>query len=72
MKEKILLISPDFPPPLLGGSLVYLHNLIENSEYDFSILTDIKKRKNSKKIDFIESNFVKNSSSPKKIQFVLL
>lgn len=72
MKEKILLISPDFPPPLLGGSLVYLHNLIENSEYDFSILTDIKKRKNSKKIDFIESNFVKNSSSPKKIQLFLM
>ena len=27
--KKILLISPDYPPPLIGGSLVYMNNLIE-------------------------------------------
>lgn len=73
MREKrILVISPDFPPPLLGGSLVYLHNLIENSELNFTVFTDVKNRKNSKKISYNESRYIKNSSSPKKFQLLLM
>ena len=39
MTEKFLLVSPDFPPPLIGGSLVYIKTLAEYSEYDVDILT---------------------------------
>lgn len=71
-EKKILVISPDFPPPLLGGSLVYLHNLIENSELNFIVLSDVRNRKNSKKIIYKESKYIKNSSSPKKFQLLLM
>ncbi len=36
---KYLLVSPDYPPPFIGGSLVWLYNLIENCPEDFDILT---------------------------------
>ena len=43
MKKKsdprFLLISPDFPPPLVGGSVVWLHMLLSNCETGFDILT---------------------------------
>lgn len=52
MREKFLLISPDYPPPFIGGSLVYIHNLIENSNLNFTIFTDLKNRKNSEKIQY--------------------
>lgn len=37
--KKIALISPFYPPPLIGGSKVYIHNLVENSSFNFEILT---------------------------------
>ena len=72
MRENFLLISPDYPPPFIGGSLVYIHNLIENSNLNYTILTDLKNRKNSEKIQYKESYFVTNSSSPKKIKLLVM
>lgn len=72
MKKNNLLISPDFPPPLIGGSLVYIHNLIENSGLNFSILSDKKKRISTKKIRYLESSFIVNSSNPKRYQLFLM
>ena len=46
MNDSNLIISPDYPPPLIGGSLVYLNNLVTNSNLDFTILSDKKSRKN--------------------------
>lgn len=34
-----LLISPDFPPPLIGGSLVYLYTLLQHSSLNIDIMT---------------------------------
>ena len=66
MNDSSLIISPDYPPPLIGGSLVYLNNLVTNSDLDFTILSDKKNRKNAKNIKFIESKYIVNSSNPKK------
>jgi len=38
-KNNILLVSPAYPPPFIGGSSVYMYTLIENSQYNFDILT---------------------------------
>lgn len=70
MKEKnqnrnqILLISPDFPPPFIGGSLVYMHNLITNSNLNYDILSDNNNRHNDDKLNYIESKYIINSQSP--------
>ncbi len=70
MRNRHLFISPDYPPPLVGGSLVYVQNLIENSDLDFTVLTDIKNRKNNLKIRYVETKHIINSSSPTKIQLL--
>lgn len=70
--EKNLFISPDYPPPYVGGSLVYVHNLIENSNLNFTILTDRKNRKESNSIRYHESKFIINSSFPSKYQLILM
>ena len=44
-QKKFLLISPDFPPPNVGGSKVWLLNLVENSDLKFDILTCEKEDK---------------------------
>lgn len=36
--NKYLLISPDYPPPLVGGSLVYVHSLLQNCPESFDVL----------------------------------
>lgn len=58
---KILLISPEYPPPLIGGSLVYINNLIENSGLSFSILTEVRGRQSDKSRKYIESKYLINS-----------
>jgi len=70
--NKILLISPDFPPPFIGGSLVYVHNLITNSSLNFDILTDQINRINDSKIKYIEKKYIVNSSSPKFFRLLLM
>ena len=52
--EKILLISPEYPPPFIGGSLVYINNLIENSGLVLSILTEKRNRTSDKKKRYLE------------------
>jgi glycosyltransferase involved in cell wall biosynthesis len=37
--ENYLLICPFYPPPFIGGSKVWIFNLIENARFDFDILT---------------------------------
>ena len=43
-KKRCLLISPDFPPPLVGGSLVYLLTLVENCPFEFDVLTGLRNK----------------------------
>ena len=68
MTKKCLLVSPDFPPPLIGGSLVYVSTLVTNTQDSFDILTSIKKNNkdeitnSSNKI--IRSSFRTDSSNP--------
>ena len=38
-QNRLLLISPAYPPPFIGGSSVYMHTLVENSDFRFDILT---------------------------------
>ena len=62
--SQILLISPYFPPPFIGGSLVYIHNLITNSKLNFDILTDNNNRSDDQKLNYIETKYIVNSQSP--------
>ncbi len=68
MTKKCLLVSPDFPPPLIGGSLVYVSTLVSNTKNSFDILTGIKKNNKSEVTDspnkIIRSSFIADSSNP--------
>ena len=68
MTKKCLLVSPDFPPPLIGGSLVYVSTLVSNTKDSFDILTGIKKNNKSEVTDspnkIIRSSFIADSSNP--------
>jgi len=73
--NRFLLISPDFPPPLVGGSLVWLNNLIENCPEKFDVLTG---RRNSKYKEVLSSpnrvfrsSLIKDSHDPTKIQLLI-
>ena len=76
-KKKYLLISPDFPPPLVGGSLVWLLNLLNNCPEDFDILTGPKENsfeeifKDTNRKTVYRSKFIKDSHDPSKIQLLL-
>ena len=69
---KILLISPDYPPPLIGGSLVYINNLINNSGLEYTILSNKAKREGTDKVSFIESNFITDSHDPGRMKLILM
>jgi phosphatidyl-myo-inositol dimannoside synthase len=68
--KKILLISPDYPPPLIGGSLVYMNNLIENSNLDYIILSNKNNRVDTENIKYLESAFIIDSTSPNTAQLI--
>jgi phosphatidylinositol alpha-1,6-mannosyltransferase len=40
-KDRVLVISPDFPPPFVGGSLIYMHNLLLNMGVPADVLTTV-------------------------------
>lgn len=42
--NRYLLISPSYPPPLVGGHKVWSYNMIENCPADFDILTSSLKK----------------------------
>jgi glycosyltransferase involved in cell wall biosynthesis len=74
-QKKYLLISPDFPPPNIGGSKVWLLNLVENSGLKFDILT-CKKSETYDEIligqhNIIRSRYIFSSSDPSKFQLIL-
>jgi phosphatidylinositol alpha-1,6-mannosyltransferase len=71
-EPKIMLISPDYPPPLIGGSLVYMNNLVSNSDLKISILTDKKQRLGNEKIKFLESHFITESINPSLPRLILM
>tara|TARA_Y100000389_G_scaffold203779_1_gene253428 strand:- start:795 stop:1955 length:1161 start_codon:yes stop_codon:yes gene_type:complete len=74
-QKKFLLISPDFPPPNIGGSKVWLLNLVENSGLKFDILTCKKNEKYEEILigqhKIIRSKYIYNSSNPSKFQLIL-
>ena len=71
-EQKIMLISPDYPPPLIGGSLVYMNNLVVNSDLEIDILTDKKWREGDEKIKFLESNFIIESINPSLPRLIIM
>ena len=71
-KNKILLISPDYPPPFIGGSLVYMHTLIEESLLNMSIMTDLGNRDNTEKVNYLESRYITNSSNPSTLSLMIM
>ena len=71
-RNKFILISPDFPPPFIGGSLVYIHNLITHSNLKFDILTNRINRKNDFNIQYYESKYIVSSNSPKLYRLVIM
>jgi len=73
-QKKYLLISPDFPPPNIGGSKVWLLNLIENSGLKIEILTCEKSHSYDEiligKNKIIRSKYIYNSSNPTKFHLI--
>ena len=73
--KKYLLISPDFPPPFVGGSLVWLINLIENCPVRFDVLTGLKNKNYDEVLDepnkVIRSSLMFDSHNPGKIKLWL-
>ena len=73
--KRFLLISPDFPPPLVGGSLVWLLNLIGNCPQNFDVLTGPKDENYKEVFDqtnrVFRSRFIKDSHDPSFIQLLL-
>lgn len=72
--QKFLLISPDFPPPLVGGSLVWLLNLVGNCQEEFDILTGPKEDKYAEVFELpnrvFRSKFIKDSHDPSRLQLL--
>ena len=66
-KNKYLLVSPDFPPPMIGGSLVYIKTLIENCDKDFDILTGLNESNEKESLEYphkiIRSKFIVKSNN---------
>ena len=72
-----MLVSPAYPPPFIGGSSVYVYTLIENSNYNFGILTS-KIPKNSdyleitsKRQKIYRKSLIHFSVNPKKISLII-
>ncbi len=76
MKNKYLLISPAFPPPLIGGSKVWTYNMVENSPVSFDILTSkLKPGQNeivSERHNVIRSKYLWDSDGGNPTKFDLL
>ena len=66
--NRCLLVSPDFPPPMIGGSLVYIKTLLENSNQEFDVLTGPINNSEPEVLKYphkvIRSNFIINSNQP--------
>ena len=74
MTKKCLLVSPDFPPPLIGGSLVYVSTLVTNTQNSFDILTGFKKNNKDEITEspnkIIRSSFIANSMNPSRFSLI--
>lgn len=75
--NRYLLISPDYPPPYSGGSLVYVHTLVENSGYNFDILTSPLSNKSLAEVTsdrhrVIRKYFLSNSYQPRRLKLILM
>ena len=74
MTKKCLLVSPDFPPPLIGGSLVYISTLVNNSKDSFDIITSLTKNKKDEVIEIpdkiLRSSFIVDSSNPTRFKLL--
>ncbi len=74
MKKRCLLVSPDFPPPLIGGSLVYISTLVENSYEEFDIVTCLNTQDRAELLklphNLLRSGFIVNSNNPKKLSLI--
>lgn len=74
MKKRCLLVSPDFPPPLIGGSLVYISTLVENSNEEFDIVTCLNTQNGAELLNLphnlLRSSFIVNSNNPKKLSLI--
>ena len=72
MQKKILLISPDFPPPFIGGSLIWIHSLVSNSKFSFDVLSSNNLVKlDNPNIKIIKSKYICNSNNPSKFNLLL-
>lgn len=75
-KNKYLLVSPDYPPPLVGGSLVYVHGLVENCPEPMDILTTTLNNGHQEITNprhrVIRSRFLVQSNDPPRLRLLLM
>ena len=72
MSKKILLISPDFPPPFIGGSIIWIHSLVSNSKFSFDVLSSNSIGKlDNPSLNIIKSKFICNSNNPSRFKLLL-
>jgi glycosyltransferase involved in cell wall biosynthesis len=74
-ENKFLLISPAYPPPFVGGALVWMYTLIENSTHNFDILTarlpDSEKEVISTRHIVFRKKVVHSSSNPSRLALLI-
>lgn len=74
--NRYLIVSPDYPPPLIGGSLVYVHSLVDNCPTPLDILTAPLPKGLSeitaKRHRVIRLKLLRNSHNPSRYSLVLM
>lgn len=74
-KNPYLLITQDYPPPFVGGSAVYLYNLVEHSGAGFDILTstlpDGMNEVSSENYNLLRTGFITPSRKPTRRQILV-
>jgi len=74
--NKLVLVNPDYPPPLFGGGGVYLFNLVDNSPDPFDIMAAPlpvgMREMSSPRHKVIRSRFLVRSDDPTTLQLFIM
>ena len=70
--NKTLLITGDYPPPFIGGSLVYIYNLVEKSNLTIDVLTGPNSESFYSKQNIRRCRFLVSSKNPSSFQMLTM
>ncbi|MBI2067934.1 MAG: glycosyltransferase family 4 protein [Deltaproteobacteria bacterium] len=74
VQKRFLLISPDFAPPLVGGGVVWIYNLVQNCPEEFDVLTASLPKNQTEMIGLrprlIRKNWIATSNNPPRLRLM--